>query len=339
MSLLPFPPQATIRSISDIAPYIAILSNIQSRFIPACTINDTDSGYGDGEPVDDGRIEHQIAVEGIKKWLFRRMEELETLHVEKEEESKCIVEALERTAGVLEEWLNDKPSDDVSPCESDIESWSFTHATLKLSEPSASRTGSDVEIGTQIWNAGLVLSRLIDASHLFPPYPTNILELGCGTGLTSILAAMVLPPTTHITATDFHPIILETALKNARLNNVEERVSFQVLDWNNPPTHSQFISTVLAADVIYAPEHARILPKVIHTIFVNSLSAEPKQAVIVNRIRPQFFSAISDFEKNMEAFGFVGTWVWADELLDKVEKQRYRVYRFAWKDASELPSR
>lgn len=323
---IPYPPQCAIQSTCDLPCYLQTLADIERRFCPDTIMQNVD-GPADYRDVE----EWEMAKQAVKKWLFRRMQELETL------DGREGANALERTANVLERIINRGHSKEQRKApKEDGEIWTFQHATLKILEPKASETTCDSEIGNQVWNAGVVLAQLIDKSHIFQkPVPKHILELGCGTGLTSILAAKVLAPYTKIMATDFHPAICETATKNLALNDVSSYVDIQILDWSSVADGDAMhnipasIDCVMAADVVYSPRHAVLLPTVIRRIAHHT--SKSLQVIIVNRIRPQFMEAIETFELNMVKEGFLGDYFWVDDLVGqewKGEKKKYRLYRY-----------
>lgn len=57
----------------------------------------------------------------------------------------------------------------------------------------------------------------------------DVLELGCGSGLLSIVAAKM--GARHIVATDINPRALEAAEENARRNNVADKIEFRAGSW------------------------------------------------------------------------------------------------------------
>ncbi|KAJ3180466.1 hypothetical protein HDU87_001975 [Geranomyces variabilis] len=328
---MPILPRLALRSPSDVAPYLSVLAQVRSRL-------EFESAAASNEPVAD----RELKITGARKWLFRRMEELEALGDDGES-------ALEETGTVLGMLMGDGAAAgggrgleeaESGDCrgldapDSGVESWAFSKITVRITEPTASKTGDDLEIGRQIWTAGVVLARILDAGLYLPiTHSDHVLELGCGTGLTAIVAASVLPTQTRITATDFHEKILTTGRTNAAANQVN-RVRFATLDWNNIPsgnlTHG--VDCIIAADVVYDAFHAVLLPEVVRAIFLQSGVARG-HVCIVNRIRDQFLDHVRDFEANIHAAGFKGGWTWADDLLaDKWrgERRRYRVYQFIW---------
>ncbi|KAI9097347.1 hypothetical protein DFS34DRAFT_121416 [Phlyctochytrium arcticum] len=321
----------------------------------------------------------------IQRWLSRRIAELEEmLGVYGSDDT--VVDLLDRTGHLFERCmaLPGSPSNQSKECREDnervddednkenvapfprptTETWHFPHTntSLKIHEPTSNDTSTHLQIGAQVWSAGVILARLIDSGYLFPACPEstplNIVELGSGTGLTSVLAAKVLPTrfsNVHITATDFHVSLLQTGWANASHNEVNPRhLSFRLLDWSKTliqlsgplfdhSTNQDLnnINWVLAADVIYDNHHAQDVPHAIHHLLTCQPSSSIpaiKHCAIVARVRPQFLAHITLFEETMQSLSFVGGWKWAEEVLVHVgdgsrrsagvERQKYRVYEY-----------
>lgn len=83
----------------------------------------------------------------------------------------------------------------------------------------------------------------------------RVVELGCGLGLPSIVAAML---GANVTATDFHPDCEAFLRRNAAQNGAD--VAFRTLDWAAVPADWEAFDLVLASDVIY---HAASLPHLV----------------------------------------------------------------------------
>jgi ribosomal protein L11 methyltransferase len=78
----------------------------------------------------------------------------------------------------------------------------------------------------------------------------SFLDVGTGTGILSIAAAM-LAPGARLEACDTDPDAVEIARENARLNNVAERISFRTGTLDEQPTASaDVVCANLTADVI-----------------------------------------------------------------------------------------
>jgi predicted nicotinamide N-methyase len=134
-------------------------------------------------------------------------------------------------------------------------------------------------VGLQSWGSAIVLAQKICANPASfslrhgdgdETRPLRILELGAGTGLLSIIAAKILHrtlPSPIIIATDYHPDVMANLSANIRTNFparscAQLPVTVHTLDWEDPvysaPLDERF-DVVLAADVIYHPEHARLI--------------------------------------------------------------------------------
>ena len=107
-----------------------------------------------------------------------------------------------------------------------------------------------------LWGSALVLAHALLTQNLITP-GEPALELGCGLGLTSAIAAL---KRAKVTVSDYQP----DALKFARLNCLQ--ISGQdpntiLLDWREPPTDQQY-PLLLGADLVY---EARFFDPLIHT--------------------------------------------------------------------------
>ena len=105
----------------------------------------------------------------------------------------------------------------------------------------------------EIWPSAIGLGR-----HLFEypvPAGSEILELGCGIGVAGIAAAAA---GLEVTASDYEEDALAFARFNARMNRLEERVSFRFLDWRNPDLDRKY-TIVIGSDILYErPNHEPI---------------------------------------------------------------------------------
>jgi predicted nicotinamide N-methyase len=94
------------------------------------------------------------------------------------------------------------------------------------------------------WPSGLALAAHIATLELFG---LTVLELGCGLGLPSLVAASA---GAHVRATDWAPDAVACLAANARRNDVSLRCATE--DWFGPRrTDPIAFDLVLAADVLY----------------------------------------------------------------------------------------
>ena len=107
-----------------------------------------------------------------------------------------------------------------------------------------------------VWESAIVLAEdhaTLDGRGM------SLLELGCGLGLPSLVAAAA---GFAVTATDYEHPALEGVRFNAEKNGIES-IRTRVLDWRNLPDDLGRFDRVVAADVLYEPHHAAAVAGVI----------------------------------------------------------------------------
>jgi predicted nicotinamide N-methyase len=103
-----------------------------------------------------------------------------------------------------------------------------------------------------VWESAIVLAEDLAAMD---GAGKTLLELGCGLGLPSLVAARA---GFTVTATDYE----ETALEGVRYNAERNRIGglrTLVLDWRNLPEDLGTFDLVVAADVLYETHHPAVL--------------------------------------------------------------------------------
>ena len=116
---------------------------------------------------------------------------------------------------------------------------------------SASNPDDDMPYWAEIWPSSIALSQYIAKSNKLRD--KEILELGCGVGLPSIIAK---EQGATVTLSDFQ----EDALRIAELNwivNFGELPRVMILDWRKPPSNLKY-EIIIASDVVY--EQSLFLP-------------------------------------------------------------------------------
>lgn len=107
-----------------------------------------------------------------------------------------------------------------------------------------------------VWESAIVLAEELAAVD---GRGQSLLELGCGLGLPSLVAAR---SGFTVTATDYEEPALEGVVYNAAQNGLAA-IETRVLDWRNIPADLGRFDRVVAADVLYEPHHATALADVI----------------------------------------------------------------------------
>ena len=103
-----------------------------------------------------------------------------------------------------------------------------------------------------VWPSSLVLA------HHLSDYDTNskrILEVGCGTALTSLLLNK---KQADITATDYHPEAEMFLERNTRLNK-DEAINFYRTDWASKDDKMGLFDLIIGSDILYEDEHVDLL--------------------------------------------------------------------------------
>ena len=103
---------------------------------------------------------------------------------------------------------------------------------------------------TYLWESSIGLARYVEkiGTRL---KDAHILEIGCGFGLTGIVACQ---NGARVVFTDAEQEALRFAHHNADQNGVSQRADFVQMDWNTPCFNCKF-PYILAADVIYEEPH------------------------------------------------------------------------------------
>lgn len=130
------------------------------------------------------------------------------------------------------------------------------------------------DVGLESWGASILLSELMTAqparfglAQASLGSSPRIIELGAGTGLISVVLSTLLPrvgvTTPTVVATDYHPVVLANLQANIAANFLPDGsvvpIKTSLLDWSAPvlePPVDLPADMLIAADVVYAPEHA-----------------------------------------------------------------------------------
>jgi predicted nicotinamide N-methyase len=140
-----------------------------------------------------------------------------------------------------------------------------------------------------VWPAGLALAETM--SH-FPVDGKNILELGCGIGLTSLVLAR---RGARITACDHHPLAEDFLHHNAKLNGLAPPAFFNA-PWLGPNPQLGRFDLIVGSDLLYERDHATLLAG-----FISHHATPSAQVLIADPGR----GYVSPFSVLMAAQGYV----------------------------------
>jgi predicted nicotinamide N-methyase len=121
----------------------------------------------------------------------------------------------------------------------------------------------------ELWPSGLALARIVRRRDL---EGLHVLELGCGLGLPSIVAAL---GGAEVLATDWSPEALEVAAANAERNGAD--VETALVSWSGPERllRSAPWDLVLGADLLYERRNVEQLLSLLPRLGGEVLLAEP----------------------------------------------------------------
>ncbi|MBQ7606899.1 MAG: methyltransferase [Desulfovibrionaceae bacterium] len=132
------------------------------------------------------------------------------------------------------------------------------HIDKLLARHSVKNPLRDLPLWAKVWPGSLVLGRLL---RKYEPNGKTMLELGCGMGLVSLIAAHY--GFSHIDCTDVNEQALLFARANILHNGLDDRITVSQLDLQVPtPNHADrpIYDIIAASELLYLPElHTPIL--------------------------------------------------------------------------------
>ncbi len=129
-------------------------------------------------------------------------------------------------------------------------------AESMLDEEAFDRDGR-IPYWAEVWPSGEILAERI-ASERRGAAGRTLLELGCGVGLLSLVAVDSGYRSRNVLASDYYPEALDFVRANAWLNRLQEPRT-AMLDWRAMPEDLPTFDRVVAADVLYEPEHTDLV--------------------------------------------------------------------------------
>lgn len=142
-----------------------------------------------------------------------------------------------------------------------------------------------------LWPSGIVLANYICQ---FDTRSKRILEIGCGTALTSLLLNK---RQDDITATDYHPEAGKFLDRNTDLNR-DDKISFVRADWSGEDTELGLFDLIIGSDLLYEDEHVELVGN-----FINKHARQECEVVIVDPGRGRK----NKLTKKMEGFGYTSS--------------------------------
>lgn len=162
---------------------------------------------------------------------------------------------------------------------------------LHVPEDQTEETGEHISFWFGLTSSALALSRYMVAVNKFQGQ--SVLELGCGLGLSGIVAAKL---GATVAFSDYKREALNFAQINAQMNGVKN-ASFLELDWENPSPPMQF-DCILGSEIVYDSFFHSSLMTILDSWIVPHgkilIADRPRRVVDVflGRMREQGYSCI-----------------------------------------------
>ena len=140
-----------------------------------------------------------------------------------------------------------------------------------------------------VWPSSLMLADIMDVQALVG---LRVLEMGCGLGLASLVAAR---RGANITASDYHPLAHSFLDKNSGTNHLAD-IPFVCSDWAIPDLALGKFDLMIGSDLLYEPNHPELL-----SAFIDLHASVNATVIIIDPNRRQQ----AQFTQKMVALGFV----------------------------------
>ncbi|OBZ68417.1 Protein-lysine N-methyltransferase EEF2KMT [Grifola frondosa] len=289
-----------LRSIYCAPPISLRLSAPSQKHV----IHDTsvpDSGYASAEEDEDDecpeeeeapfdldvlradKFEREYAV----RWLtdFTARSDRWVYMPDSESEADARAALIDEAASLLASFAGEEEEQALTRSFSFPTGFSTQHVHVELNDaPLLSEDHTSV--GLQSWASSILLAeRMCSQPGAFrlgeQDTELRVLELGAGTGLLSIVATKLLhslPHASTVVATDYHTSVLSNLQANVMTNFPPSYLSTSPsapalevlsLDWQNPVYEGSLkdpFDIILAADVIYHPEHAHWIKRCVERL-------------------------------------------------------------------------
>ena len=140
-----------------------------------------------------------------------------------------------------------------------------------------------------VWPSSLVLAHYISEYHT---RSKRILEIGCGTAITSLLLNK---NNADITATDHHPETGKFLIRNTNLNE-DKPISFVRADWSEQNDELGLFDLIIGSDLLYEDVHINLVAN-----FINEHAKQNCKVVLVDPGRGR----ANKFTKRMKSLGYI----------------------------------
>lgn len=164
-----------------------------------------------------------------------------------------------------------------------------------------------------VWASGLVLA------HHMKDYDVGtkrVLEIGCGTALSSLLLNK---RDVDITATDYHPEVEKFLIRNTELNG-DKQIPFERTGWEDNNDSLGRFDLIIGSDLLYEDEHTELLAS-----FIQNHSNPICQVILVDPGRGRK----NKLAKSLLELGFQSSFVKPDNTDYLTDQFKGHILKFS----------
>ena len=163
-----------------------------------------------------------------------------------------------------------------------------------------------------VWPSGLVLAKVVSQLNL-----TNlsVLEVGCGIGVASLVAAY---KDADITASDYHPLVETLLFKNAEDNDIQS-IKYIHGNWNHPISNHGKFDLIIGSDLLYEKAYCELL-----SVYINCHLAANGKVMLIDPGRRK----AGRIKKSMASLGFQYKAIKVDEEGKVKKNGNFTQYTF-----------
>lgn len=180
--------------------------------------------------------------------------------------------------------------------------YTFCNHTIRIKQD-----WKQLGVAAVVWDAAVVLCMYLEAGGI-NVQGCSVVELGAGTGLAGIVAALLGADVT-VTDRDMAMEFLKSNVHDNLPKELQQKVSVKPLNWGTGLEHFSYFDVILGADIIYLEETFQDLLKTIihlcseHTVILLSCRLRyQRDHNFLDMMRKHFIVEQVHYDKNVDVY-------------------------------------